>query len=263
MTHSTQPISNWMLEQYAVGELSASEMKSISERLKTDSDLSARLVAIKQSNQTILSDYPVRNEAAHIKQRVSTERSKSFSIRSLVPAGSLVGVLIVVVALITLQYSGAFNLPGDEDGSQELILTKGLTPHLNIYRKAGTDKEKLEKNQLVSPGDVLQVGYIAANKQYGLIFSIDGSGAVTQHFPSKGKKATKLEPKGEVLLSFAYELDNAPNFERFFFVVSNSPFEVAPILSRAKRLAIHPSEAKTESLQLKSGLTLFSILLKK
>jgi hypothetical protein len=55
-----------------------------------------------------------------------------------------------------------------------------------------------------------------------------------------GAGAAALETHQKVLLPDAIELDDAPVFERFFFVSSGSPPDAAAILNEARDLAARP-----------------------
>jgi hypothetical protein len=70
-----------------------------------------------------------------------------------------------------------------------------------------------------------------------LILSIDGSGVVTRHLPIDGNVAVALRNDGTVLLDNAYELDDAPAWECFYFVTADEPFDVGPVLAAAQRAA--------------------------
>jgi len=70
-----------------------------------------------------------------------------------------------------------------------------------------------------------------------LILSIDGRGAVTLHLPPSGDRAVPLAPGKMVLLDAAYELDEAPRVERFYFVTAREPFAAEPVVSAARRAA--------------------------
>ncbi len=52
--------------------------------------------------------------------------------------------------------------------------------------------------------------------------------------------APPLDPRGPVVLPSAYELDDAPGFERFFLVYSAKPFDVAAVDPAARALAQLP-----------------------
>ena len=78
-----------------------------------------------------------------------------------------------------------------------------------------------------------------------MIFSVDGRGSVTLHFPSGDRADTTLE-RGVHALEYGYELDDAPRFEKFLFVTSTQPLDVASLLEQAERKAkANPSHELT------------------
>ncbi|MEO1273493.1 MAG: hypothetical protein AAFX99_35865, partial [Myxococcota bacterium] len=94
---------------------------------------------------------------------------------------------------------------------------------LRIYRKSHGAEEPLSDGHTVYAGDLLQVAYVPAALERGVIISVDGNGQVTRHFPEDESGGDNLlvgrqDGSGLVALSHAYELDDAPTFERFFFV---------------------------------------------
>lgn len=104
---------------------------------------------------------------------------------------------------------------------------KGDGPRLFIYLKDGNKAVELDNNAQVGEGDILQMSYIAAGQTYGAILSIDGNGTVTYHYPESGPTSGMLDDSGEIPLDFAYQLDDAPGFERFFFITGTKPFTTA------------------------------------
>jgi hypothetical protein len=144
---------------------------------------------------------------------------------------------------------------------------KGSALHLSLYRKAGTGVETLADGARVQTADLLQIGYHSGAKGYGAIFSIDGRGTLTFHLPagySGGDiDASAVENTGENLLPAAYELDDAPRFERFFFVFSTAPFPLAVLEETARRMASDPIAAETGRLELQAGLFYCSFIVKK
>ena len=84
-------------------------------------------------------------------------------------------------------------------------------------------------------GDVIQITYNAGQSEYGVIFSVDGNGNITRHFPENSWNAAKLEHRAdETPLDFSYELDNAPDFECFIMVTSNKQFSLEGIENTIK-----------------------------
>jgi hypothetical protein len=143
------------------------------------------------------------------------------------------------------------------------VRLKGNGAYLTVYKQTDTGAQALENGDAVAERSNLQVGYVAGTNQYGTILSIDGRGTVTLHFPVSAGADQSLEGGGEVLLPFSYALDDAPDFERFFFVISENPFSVNEVLEAARNLAEEPHTAKSQDLRLTKGLEQTSLLLLK
>jgi len=106
---------------------------------------------------------------------------------------------------------------------------KGLEPGLALFRRTPQGAEPLVPGSTVRAGDVLRVSYRPGGFAYGAIFSVDGNGSVTRHWPPAGDRAGRLA-RGETLLPGAFELDAAPDYERFYLFVSEQAFDLNPVL---------------------------------
>ena len=101
---------------------------------------------------------------------------------------------------------------------------------LRLYRKDGNSVKALENGAAAKAGDVIQITYNPGRNDYGVIFSIDGNGSVTRHFPEDGWTAVKMKHSAsEIPLDFSYELDDAPYFEYFILVASKKAFSLEGI----------------------------------
>ncbi|MCA9568895.1 MAG: ActD protein, partial [Myxococcales bacterium] len=69
--------------------------------------------------------------------------------------------------------------------------------------------------------------------------SIDGSGVITWHLPIRGRSAVVLQPGSGVPLAESYELDDAPDHERFFFVTSPADFDLAEVEDAVRSWGTH------------------------
>jgi len=118
--------------------------------------------------------------------------------------------------------------------------TKGR-PSLTIYRQTAQGSETIADGSVTHSGDVVRIGYKAAGRAFGMILSIDGRGVVTQHLPTSGERAATLQRNGVILLDTAYELDDAPRWERFYFITGDAPFDAAAVLEAARRVGGHVS----------------------
>jgi hypothetical protein len=145
-------------------------------------------------------------------------------------------------------------------GEELLDFTK---TQIIIYRKSGNEIELLKNGDRAKAGDLLQLAYVPAGKTFGVIFSIDGSRIVTLHHPESKDDSSILKQEKKNLLSSSYELDNAPDFERFFFITATEEIKVQSIIKKAEVLALSPASAKTKNIELPESYRQFSILLKK
>jgi hypothetical protein len=110
---------------------------------------------------------------------------------------------------------------------------------LMAFRKTGDRIEKLAPGSVVRAGDVLQLRFNGGGRRHGVIASIDGAGAVTLHYPDAEDAPTAL-PARTSDLPHAYALDDAPRFERFFFITDDQPIDVARTLAGLRALASRP-----------------------
>ena len=104
------------------------------------------------------------------------------------------------------------------------------------------------------------MGYTVPENGYGVILSIDGNGTVTLHFPGDAGQPTDLEMNRKVFLDSSYELDNAPDFERFFFITSSHAIDVNAVLEGARQLASDERRVRADNIrwQKSSGTAIVS-----
>jgi hypothetical protein len=250
-------VPDLLIEQLLLGELPAAR----SRELLRDPEVQERLRQLEESNRTILETYPAEVMAKRIGWRL--EKAAEAPVRPpfarLLPAVGFAALLVVAGLAVVMAWTWA-RRPAQ---TLEVTRVKGLKPHLAVYRQTGSGAEALAANGTVRPGDVLQIGYVAGSRTYGMIFSIDGRGVVTLHFPSSVSAPNRLTGDGEVLLDYAYKLDDAPEFERFFLVTAEQAFPVQAVLQSAQELAAQPQRARKGSLALPRGMEQWSVLLLK
>jgi hypothetical protein len=229
---SQDPTHQLGIERAALGEAETKEQ---------DRD---RVEAIKTENEKFLEQHPPERVVAQIKARYQ-DRKRKASWMLAVPAIALTAVLFVVVR-------------PQPEGDLEVGRSKGNV-QLLVHRASSVGAEKLTDGDPARSGDRLQLGYAPGAKGYGVIASIDGSGAITIHLPkSKDDAAQALDPQGAAL-PFSYELDAAPRIERFFLVTSARPF-AANRVEEAMRKLTNPD---AEPLTLPAGFEQTSLLLRK
>ena len=251
-------ISDLMLEQYNLGELPAAQRRIVQEELDRDEILRGRLAAIRRSDEEIRAAYPAERIVPLVRERARAEGDARRSWRVPIRAWAFPAAAAVLIALalpLVLRTS---------DGTR----LKGAAPHLLVFRKTTAGAEELRPGSVARRGDVLQLSYAAGDARYGVIFSVDGRGTITWHVPAgyagSSRSAPPLDPKGPVVLPSAYELDDAPGFERFFLVFASAPFDVSEVERVARTLASGSgSSGGLGVLALPRGLGQFSLLVKK
>ncbi len=254
------PVRQFLVEELAAGWVPGERRRELLERLADQGGGADRLDEIARSNEEILELYPPRVVAAQIEQRCREGRRTSRSSRRFaLPALAAVSVAVLMTwILVPGGGKRAVGLAQVPAVAEEQILVKGA-PQLVIHRMKGTQVDRLKTGETVTPGDLLQLEYNAAQAGYGVVFSVDGRGSVALHYPSNPGDSTSLVPGGVHALPFSYELDDAPGFERFFLVWSDRPIPVDAVLAAAKRLGAD----RTAHLALPRGLSSVECLLMK
>lgn len=272
-----ETISDLLLEQYVLGELPPRLAGKVRKELARDPALKARHEEITRSDKEILQRYPPSEMAKSIGQKMERrggeERAdvagdgKDGIASSLEPAGrwalqlaiGLPAAAMVLLLLSFFVFRG--RLPGDE------TRMKGLAPHLSAFLKTAQGAKDLAPGSPVGRGDVIQLSYTAGEARYGVILWVDGRGKVTWLLPAEyagsPRMAPMLDKQGQVILPTAYELDDAPGFERFFFIYAKNPFDVAVAADAARSLASRAGSAERIDLVLPPSVMQYSLLLKK
>ena len=249
MSAEQEHVPDVLLERYRLKELPPDEAARLDDRIRRDETLRQRLEALDRSDEEIRRRYPPDALAARIRQRIeandgaparATRRRIAYWAVPLAVAAAV--TLLVVVVPRTADSPGAAPISAPTTGTDSERI-KGLSPTLALYRRTAQGSETLADGAVARAGDLLRVGYRAAGKQYGVILSIDGRGEVTVHLPPQADRAAPLKRDGAmgamdvVLLDQAYELDDAPQWERFYFVTGDTSFAVAPIVDAARAAA--------------------------
>ena len=208
-------IPDWKLERYRLGELSAEDQAQVARAAADDAAVRARLATLEESDRAIRGQYPAL--PARRPQAPREERPAFFWL-----APGLVAVAALLLAVVFWPRA----LPDD-------VLTPKGDPALRIFRLAGEGQpERLPDGAHVKPHDVVQVAFDLQGGKHLVVASVDGAGHATLHWPLDG--GTRV-PDGLKALPRSFELDDAPGFERFFLVVSDSPLSTEAVLDAARR----------------------------
>jgi hypothetical protein len=272
MQHNERNVPDWLLERLALGELDAESAADVRRRLaaegRSPDDVAA---AVATSNREILAELPASQVATEVRRRAEraaaaerpTPRRAFLWGAPLALAGGV--ALVAVMARPADQTDVSANRPVE---APERVIVKGpdeplQAARLLVYRHRTNGDQRLFEGARAARGDLLQLAYGSRAGGYGVLLSIDGAGKVTLHWPEKGGGAAPaLKASGEIRLPSAYELDDAPAFERFFLVRAATPFSVATAEEAARALAAQPT-ARKQALALPPGFEQISVALDK
>ncbi len=259
MKQELNEISDLMLERFVAGELDAKRNAQIQMFCETDSVLQERVNGIRKSNEEILTAYEPKAMAIAIQRRQQTRlnhlkqkkysllgaengrqtlRQNLFKLRYGFPA---LATLIVGIFLTLRPMQNQVEIRGSDASLIPLatetpdILLKGTESGLVIFRKTKLGTELLLPHDKAKAGDILQVFYHNRKSVYGMIFSRDGAGNMTLHFPETEGPALKLQEGNMQGLPNAFRLDQAPKYERFYLLTSSEPFACDSLLRLIRR----------------------------
>ena len=220
-------ISDFKLERYLLGELPEVEMAALRKREAEDELFAARVKMMREEGERFLAENPFSalEDKLENDQR-SVERSLWLRVAAvLVVAFGIFSVMVLNrqtdIVNDTSAASGMDVAMADVDNGTRI---KGMTAGLEVWKKMGDSAVQMVNLGEAREGDEIQLRYRVPQKCFGMLFSMDGNGTVTMHM-GEGNRAVELEPGKMTTLPFAYKLDNAPKFEKFFLLTSGEMFE--------------------------------------
>ncbi|HEU5055223.1 MAG TPA: hypothetical protein VFU21_01805 [Kofleriaceae bacterium] len=260
---------DWLVERAALGEVPAASRDRL--RAADPAELAARIERLRQLDAEELRRHPAAPAVAQIEAAVARVRSRRAADRRrsrtvlAATAAALVGGLVIVglIAGRTDEPAPTGATPAGDPHAGDPVETTRIKGDVRLlaFRKAGDRIERLASGAVVRAGDVIQLRFNGGGRRHGVIASIDGAGAVTLHFPLSEDAPTALGDR-TTDLPHAYALDDAPRFERFFFITDDRPIDVAGTLAALRALAARPG-ADRALLDLPPGSRQLSLILHK
>ena len=254
------PIPEIVLERYRLRELPANDAVGVAARAGRDPRLRERLDALDRSDAEFAAGALARRLEDGVRRRLADDAAAGGAAATpglgrraqwaLAATAAAVLLFLVILPRGAARPDVGGVAPAAVDSGDRL---KGLRPGLALYRRTADGSETLADGAVARNGDLLRIGYRAAGRPYGVILSVDGRGSVTVHLPDAAARAAALRRDATVLLDRAYELDDAPKWERFFFITGSEPFAVAPVVDAARRAAAGGRGAPPLALPLPSG----------
>ena len=237
-------IPDWKLERFLTGDLPEEEMNKLRELEANDAVFANRVKMLREDNKAILSKLPFETLAANLGTVTETagtvaKNAPRFTLVKFAVAAMFIFAVAMVAFFAQRETSvmnervgsDVANVNGSQNTQVALAETqsdtriKGLDARMEVWKKTQAGIVQLNDLDSVGEGDEIQLRYAVPEKCYGLLFSMDGNGALTLHM-GDGVKAIELAPGKMNSLPFAYKLDDAPYFEKFFFVTSPREFAV-------------------------------------
>ena len=220
-------ISDFKLERYLLGELPEVEMAALRKREAEDELFAARVKMMREEGKRFLAENPFSGLENKLENdQRSVERSLWLRVAAvLVVAFGIFSVVVLNRQTEIVNESSATSgmdvAMADVDNGTRI---KGMTAGLEVWKKMGDSAVQMVNLGEAREGDEIQLRYRVPQKCFGMLFSMDGNGTVTMHM-GEGNRAVELEPGKMTTLPFAYKLDNAPKFEKFFLLTSGEMFE--------------------------------------
>ena len=253
-------IPDWKLERFLTGDLPEEEMNKLRELEANDAVFANRVKMLREDNKVILSKLPFETLAERIADatdiagegranlgtgaagnaaKIAAKNAPRFTLVKFAAAAMFVFAVALTAFFAQRETSvmnervggGVANVNGSQNTQVALAENesdtriKGLDARMEVWKKTPTGIVQLNDLDSVGEGDEIQLRYAVPEKCFGLLFSMDGNGALTLHM-GNGVKAVELAPGKMNSLPFAYKLDDAPYFEKFFFVTSPKEFAV-------------------------------------
>lgn len=259
----TSLLPDWLVERAALDEVapaSRDRLERADPRVLAD-----QLAAVREADAAELARHPAGPVVAQLEARITAEARQRAERRRRRRLGWLTLATSAAAVLVVARLGAEHTVPDDPervtqgDGTR----VKG-TSRLVAFRQAGEQAEQLAPDAVVRAGDIIQLRYNAGGRGYGVIASLDGAGVVTLHFPLREDappEATAVPPETATLPQ-AYALDDAPRFERFFFITANEPVDVQQTLAALRAFA-QRADSATAALELPAGLHQRSLRLRK
>lgn len=244
-------IPDIVIERVHLGE-GTSEQRA---RVMADPDAKARLAELDAADAAFLKHHPTREMVGDIQRKLHLARTQDAA-RTRRERWTLAGLVLVPLAAVTVAMvlvdppSRPAELadPLVDVGSER---AKG-DAQLLVYRSVNGKVRTINEGVVLRERDLLRLGYQPGAATHGALLSIDGRGEVTLHAPDDGN--TALETGRRYLVPHGYQLDDAPDFERFFLVTADTRFDVTSVVDAAEELA-RSANAKDEPLPLPDGLS--------
>jgi len=242
-------ISTILLERYHIGEVTNEEKLRVKNALAHNAALAEAFSGLERADNDFRQKFPMEKffSSEKFSQRPPARLNLRRSRAPAVVWGLCAAALILVIAFPLLIFKNRSS--GGIDDRMKGAANENA-PELSVYLRDNFTGGSIELADQagISEGNTIQLAYrVKSGDKYGVIFSIDGRSTVTLHYPYRSGLSTRLTSGKAVPLDEAYTLDDAPDYEMFFFVTNNNPLDVRGVLDAAQNLAYQIERSPREA----------------
>ncbi|HEY3452321.1 MAG TPA: ACP synthase [Myxococcales bacterium] len=213
------------LERLRAGELRGDEAAAVRAHAAGCARCGAELAALEKEAAQFKAEIPFEKFAAAV------ERKQAMRKRGKV-AGPVSLALAAGIALI-LVWGPMKGLLGG-GAQQGHHLTKGGSAVELFVGGTGAAPRLAQEGEALAPGERVRVGYLAPDKAYVLILSVDEAGVATPLYPEAGPSLPVEKGAGTHLMPLSLELTGA-GLERIIALFSDQPIEMRTALEAASK----------------------------
>jgi hypothetical protein len=242
-----EPVTDFDLERYRLGELPPKETEALRLRLSADAALKERLRTLELRDAAFAESHPAERWVPRIADAAGRNPdpvARPKPARREKPAGGFsrltggfwdyrrffddrrmrfaFGFAVLVLAALPVWLRQS---PEEKDGTR----LKGQSAELKLYRKTDTGAAPLSPDARVKAGDAIQIRFHPGLYAFAAVFSVDGNGSVTRHWPTRPDGNSRISSLPGFLLPNAFQLDSAPRFERFYLFLSQDSLDLVSL----------------------------------
>jgi hypothetical protein len=239
-----EPVTDFDLERYRLGELPPKENEAMRLRVSADAALRERLRTLELGDAAFAKSHPAERWVPRIADAAgrnpdpvarpkAAQREKPAGLFSRLTDRAwdyrrffddrrmrfAFGFALLVLAALPVW----LRQPSEEKDGTRL---KGQSAELKLYRKTDTGAAPLSPNAQVKAGDAIQIRFHPGLYAFAAVFSVDGNGSVTWHWPTRPDGNSRITSLPGFLLPNAFQLDSAPRFERFYLFLSQDSLDL-------------------------------------
>ncbi len=220
-----------MLERLSRGEAEVDSVYADRLEALSSEELEVRLQELRDDDARTLAAHTPEDMVARIEARRASGAPRRARRAVSRRGGWFAGLAVAAAVAAAVAYGPSVRVEEVASASSpdEVVRIKGARPEVSIWLKVGGEATRLERGDEVAERDVVQVRYRSGGRRHGVIVSLDGRGVVTIHHPSEPGGSTALDRGGDVTLGYGYELDDAPEYERFFMIAADEELDARSV----------------------------------